>query len=43
MEWKNTIYNPETIELTGFIREQDWFEEIEEINNWVSPRLGISR
>ncbi len=36
------IYNPDTIELTGFIREQEWLEEIEEINNWVSPRLGIS-
>ncbi|AFZ60008.1 Uma2 family endonuclease [Anabaena cylindrica FACHB-243] len=35
------IYNPDTIELTGFIREQEWFEEIEEINNWVSPRLNI--
>jgi Uma2 family endonuclease len=35
------IYNPDTIELTGFIREGEWFEAIEEINNWVSPRLGI--
>ncbi|MBD2387707.1 Uma2 family endonuclease [Cylindrospermum sp. FACHB-282] len=35
------IYNPETIELTGFIREQEWLEEIEEINCWVSPRLNI--
>lgn len=35
------IYNPETIELTGFIREQEWLEEIEEINGWVSPRLNI--
>jgi Uma2 family endonuclease len=35
------IYNPDKIELTGFILEQAWLEEIEEINNWVSPRLGI--
>ena len=35
------IYNPDTIELTGFIREGEWFEAIEEISNWVSPRLGI--
>ncbi|MBD2569054.1 Uma2 family endonuclease [Anabaena lutea] len=35
------IHNPDTIELTGFIREQEWLEEIEEINNWVSPCLGI--
>ncbi|WP_353929303.1 Uma2 family endonuclease [Okeanomitos corallinicola TIOX110] len=35
------IYNPDTIELTGLIREDEWFTAIEEINNWVSPRLGI--
>jgi len=35
------VYNPDTIELAGFIREQEWFEEIEEINNWISPQLGI--
>ncbi|MFM5895977.1 MAG: Uma2 family endonuclease [Dolichospermum sp.] len=35
------VYNPDTIELAGFIREQERFEEIEEVNNWVSPRLGI--
>jgi len=35
------IYNPDTLELTGFIRSDSWLEEIEEINGWVSPRLGI--
>ncbi|NET01200.1 MAG: Uma2 family endonuclease [Sphaerospermopsis sp. SIO1G1] len=35
------VYNPEKIELTGFILEDEWLEEIEEINNWVSPRLEI--
>jgi Uma2 family endonuclease len=35
------IYNPDTIELTGFIREEEWFTAIEEMNNWISPRLGI--
>ncbi|MBD2136923.1 Uma2 family endonuclease [Anabaena sp. FACHB-1237] len=35
------IYNPEKIELTGFILQEEWLEEIEEINGWVSPRLGI--
>ena len=35
------VYNPDKIELTGFILEQAWLEEIEEIKNWVSPRLGI--
>jgi len=35
------IYNPDTLETTGFIRADSWLEEIEEINGWVSPRLGI--
>ena len=35
------VYHPDKIELTGFILEQAWLEEIEAINNWVSPRLGI--
>ncbi len=35
------IYNPDTLELTGFIRSDSWLEEIEEINGWVSPRLGV--
>ncbi|MBK1988382.1 Uma2 family endonuclease [Sphaerospermopsis aphanizomenoides BCCUSP55] len=35
------IYEPTTLELTGLIRQQEWLEEIEEINGWISPRLGI--
>jgi Uma2 family endonuclease len=35
------VYHPEKIELTGFILQKEWLEDIEEINNWVSPRLGI--
>lgn len=35
------IYDPDAVELTGMIRSQEWLEEIEEINDWVSPRLGI--
>ncbi|NEU75163.1 Uma2 family endonuclease [Hassallia byssoidea VB512170] len=35
------IYDPQTNELTGLLREQDNLEVIEEINNWVSPRLEI--
>ena len=35
------VYHPEKIELTGFILEQEWLEEIEEMKGWVSPRLGI--
>ncbi|MBD2384793.1 Uma2 family endonuclease [Cylindrospermum sp. FACHB-282] len=36
------IYDPDTLELSGFLRSQDSFAAIEEINGWVSPRLGIS-
>ena len=35
------IYDPDAVELTGMIRSQEWLEEIEEINGWVSLRLGI--
>lgn len=35
------IYDPDNFELTGFIRAGDWLEPIEEMNNWVSPQLGI--
>ncbi len=35
------IYDPDRIEFTGFIRAGDWLEPIEELNNWVSPLLGI--
>ncbi|WP_413172527.1 Uma2 family endonuclease [Anabaena azotica] len=35
------IYEPTTLELTGLIRQKEWLEEIEEINGWISPRLGI--
>lgn len=35
------VYDPDTIELVGYLKNQEWLEEIEEINNWVSPRLGI--
>lgn len=35
------IYDPETLELSGFLRSQDSFAAIEEMNGWVSPNLGI--
>jgi Uma2 family endonuclease len=35
------IYDPNTLEFTGSQRVGDRLEEIEEINGWVSPRLGI--
>jgi Uma2 family endonuclease len=35
------IYDPDTLELSGFVRSEDAFVAIEEINGWVSPKLGI--
>lgn len=35
------IYDPDDNELVGLIRSGDWLERIENINSWVSPRLGI--
>ncbi|HLP89562.1 MAG TPA: Uma2 family endonuclease [Nostocaceae cyanobacterium] len=35
------IYNPDNKDLEIFVRSHNWLEEIEEVNNWVSPRLGI--
>jgi len=35
------IYDPDTVELTGLLRNGNNLEEIEEINGWVSPRLKI--
>jgi Uma2 family endonuclease len=35
------IYNPDTLELTGLLRSGDDLEIIEEMNGWVSPRLGV--
>ncbi|HLO48860.1 MAG TPA: Uma2 family endonuclease [Kamptonema sp.] len=35
------VYDPEDIELSGFVRNEDWFEEISDMNGWVSPLLEI--
>jgi Uma2 family endonuclease len=35
------IYDPDKIELSGFLRDGDLLEPIEQINGWISPRLGI--
>ncbi len=35
------IYDPDDIELSGFVRNQDWLESIPEMNGWVSPLLEI--
>ncbi|MBF2057404.1 MAG: Uma2 family endonuclease [Cyanobacterium sp. T60_A2020_053] len=35
------IYNPDKNELTGFLRQNDILEMIDNINDWQSPLLGI--
>ena len=35
------VYEPERVELTGWIRRDGALQEIELIEGWVSPRLGI--
>ncbi|OCR02687.1 hypothetical protein BCD67_15680 [Oscillatoriales cyanobacterium USR001] len=35
------IYDPDDNELSGFIRNENWFESISEMNGWVSPLLEI--
>ncbi|MCW5315255.1 Uma2 family endonuclease [Nostoc sp. KVJ3] len=35
------IYDPDKNELTGFVRSEDWLQEINQIHGWISPRLQI--
>ena len=35
------IYDPDDIELIGWLRSGEQLEIIEEMNGWVSPRLGV--
>jgi Uma2 family endonuclease len=35
------LYDPDRIDLTGWLRMNEHLEVIEGINDWVSPRLGI--
>ena len=35
------IYDPDRIDLAGWVRHGDGLESIEDTHNWVSPRLGI--
>ncbi len=35
------IYDPDDVDLTGWQRLDDKLEVIEEMNGWVSPRLGV--
>ena len=35
------IYDPEKNDFSGLLRNEQELEVIEEIDNWISPRLGI--
>ncbi|MGF1521527.1 MAG: Uma2 family endonuclease [Leptolyngbyaceae cyanobacterium] len=35
------IYNPDTLELTGLMRSEQALQLLDEMDGWVSPRLGI--
>ena len=35
------VYDPEMVELSGWLREQDELREITQINGWTSHLLGI--
>ncbi|MGB5963264.1 MAG: Uma2 family endonuclease [Coleofasciculaceae cyanobacterium] len=35
------IYDPDKLELVGLLRSRNELDVIEEMNGWVSPRLGI--
>lgn len=35
------IYDPDKIDLTGWLRQEQQLEPIEEIQGWISPQLGI--
>ena len=35
------VYDPDHVELTGWIRDGDRLEEIPQCAGWVSPRLGV--
>ncbi|HEY9703846.1 MAG TPA: Uma2 family endonuclease [Allocoleopsis sp.] len=35
------LYDPDRVELVGWIRQHNRLEVIEDMTNWISPRLGI--
>ncbi len=35
------FYNPQTLELGGWLRRESEFEAIEQMDGWISPRLGV--
>ncbi|MBD0309096.1 MAG: Uma2 family endonuclease [Microcoleus sp. T1-bin1] len=35
------LYDPQTLQLTGWQRVEEELEAIEQIDGWISPRLGV--
>ena len=35
------FYNPQTLELGGWLQRESQLEAIEQMDDWVSPRLGV--
>ncbi|WP_341734270.1 Uma2 family endonuclease [Microcoleus sp. EPA2] len=35
------LYDPQSLELTGWQRQAEQLEAIEQIDGWISPRLGV--
>ena len=35
------FYNPQTLELGGWLRRESQLEAIEQMDGWISPRLGV--
>ena len=35
------LYDPQNLELTGWLRVEEELEAIEQIDGWISPRLGV--
>ena len=35
------FYNPQTLELGGWLRRESQLEAIKQMDDWVSPRLGV--
>jgi Uma2 family endonuclease len=35
------VYDPDRLRLSGWIRQGDTLQSLEQMNGWISPRLGI--
>ena len=41
MTAESAVYDPDRIDLAGWVRYEGRLESIEDTHNWISPRLGI--